>query len=279
MEEGDINSVLKALKNKEKIVVMLAPSFVAEFSYPEIVFQLKKAGFDKIVELTFGAKMINRDYHKQLCKSKQLLISSVCPGIVETINSQMPQYKNNLIKVNSPMVATAKICKKIFPKHKVLFISPCHFKKTESKNTKIISYVLDYQQLKQLFKQLKIEKVKIKHFHFDKFYNEYTKIYPLTGGLSKTAHLKGIIKKEEVKVIDGIANVLTFLKNPDKKTRFLDVNFCVGGCVGGPCISSRNIEQNKKKVLTYLTMAKHENIPEVDKGLVKKAKGISFINE
>jgi hypothetical protein len=49
-----------------KYIIMLAPSFVVDFSYPQIIGQLKELGFDKIVELTFGAKMVNREYHKIL---------------------------------------------------------------------------------------------------------------------------------------------------------------------------------------------------------------------
>jgi len=274
----DLNDFLKALKNKNKFVALLAPSFVAEFEYPKIILQLKKLGFDKVVELTFGAKMINRDYHKILENSKNFKISSVCPGIVQTIKSQFPQFEENLIPVDSPMIATGKICKKFYPKHKIVFLSPCHFKKIEAKNSSFIDYVLDYQELNSLLEQKNLVDVPVEHYHFDKFYNDYTKIYPLTGGLSKTAHLKGVIKKNETKIIDGISNVEKYLKKPDKKIRFLDVNFCVGGCIGGPCLSKTlSLDKKHKKVLDYLELSKHEDIPETKKGLIDKAKGISFL--
>ena len=83
-----------------KYVIMLAPSFVVDFSYPEIILGLRKLGFDKVVEVTYGAKMINREYHKILENSKELIISTTCPGIVETIKTSFPEYKSNLILVN-----------------------------------------------------------------------------------------------------------------------------------------------------------------------------------
>jgi hypothetical protein len=49
-EKEAVNQVLEALKKKTKIVVMLAPSFVADFNYPDILLYLKEAGFDKVVE-------------------------------------------------------------------------------------------------------------------------------------------------------------------------------------------------------------------------------------
>ena len=267
---------------KGKYLVMVAPSFVVDFSYPKILFQLKDLGFDKAVELTFGAKMVNREYHKILEKSKGLVISSVCPGIVETIKSKYPQYKKNLIPVDSPMTAMAKICKKIYPSHKIVFISPCNFKKIEAKNSKNVDYVIDYFELREILEKNKLSKKKSpkKDIFFDKFYNDYTKIYPLSGGLSKTANLKNILNPEEEKIIDGILDVEKFLKNPDKKIKFLDVTFCEGGCIGGPLVISKlPIILRKRKVLKYLKSAEKEKIPFKRKGIVKEAEGISFRSE
>ena len=40
----------------EKVICLLAPSFPVDFSYPEILLDLKKIGLNKIVELTYAAK-------------------------------------------------------------------------------------------------------------------------------------------------------------------------------------------------------------------------------
>ena len=264
---------------KGKYVVMLAPSFIVDFDYPSIISQLKKLGFDKVVEVTFGAKMINRLYQDNLRNSKKFFISTACPGIVETIKSKYPKYVKNLIPVDSPMIAMGKICKKTYPKHKIVFISPCNFKKIEASKSKYVDYVIDYKELKNLFEELRIGEFK-KEILFDRFYNDYTKIYPLAGGLSKTAHLKGVVKKNEVEVIDGIAKVEKFLKKPKKGVRFLDCNFCVGGCIGGPCVNYKeNLRKRKKKVLNYLKKSKKQDIPEPKKGLIEKAKGIGFVRK
>ncbi|MFA5993065.1 MAG: [Fe-Fe] hydrogenase large subunit C-terminal domain-containing protein [Candidatus Pacearchaeota archaeon] len=269
------------LKDKEiKVVAMLAPSFAAEFDYPKIISILKSFGVDKVVELTFGAKMINRYYHKQLeanKKSKKLIISSVCPGIVFTIKQKYPKLVKNLILVDSPMIAMAKICKKTFPKHKVLFISPCNFKKLEAENSKYVDFVINYQELHKLIEKNKTTLKADGCVSWDKFYNDYTKIYPLSGGLSKTAHLRGIINKNEVMIIDGINNLEEFLKKTKQRVRFLDVTFCRGGCIGGPYLSKNtSLAERKKRLMTYMQVAKKEKIPECRKGEIKEAKGISF---
>jgi len=261
---------------KGKYLAMVAPSFVVDFPYPSIIPQLRELGFKKVVELTFGAKMINREYHKILENSDKLIISSVCPGIVDFIKNKYPQYKENLIPVDSPMIAMAKICRKTYPGYKIIFLSPCNFKKTEAKNSGIVDYVINYKELKELFLRYKINPKK-ERVYFDKFYNDYTKIYPLAGGLSKTAHLKGVVKKDEVKIIDGIGEVVKFLEKSDKKIKFLDANFCIGSCIGGPCINSKeSIPERRKKVLSYLSLAREEDIPNPRLGLVEKAKDIDF---
>ncbi|MBR9702260.1 hypothetical protein GOV13_05060 [Candidatus Pacearchaeota archaeon] len=276
LKKNNISKIEKELKKGVKMVAMVAPSFVAEFEYPSMIHQLKDLGFDKVVELTFGAKMINREYHKILKNSKGLIISSACAGVVETIKNKYPQYKKNLVKVDSPMTATGKICKKLWPKHKTVFISPCEFKKIEAGKSKHVDYVIDYEQLRELFKKNKIKKKRGKVL-FDKFYNDYTKIYPLSGGLGKTAQIRKILKKDEILTIEGIKEIMKFLDKPDPKIRFLDILFCVGGCIGGPHTSKKlTIPQKRKKVLNYLELAKTEDIPKTRKGVIENAKGIKF---
>ena len=277
-EKNDVVKIMSELDSGVKMVALVAPSFVVDFGYPSLLNRLNGLGFDKAVELTFGAKMINREYHKKLKKSRELVIASPCPGIVETITNKYPQFKKNLILVDSPMIATAKICRKYYPEHKLVFISPCDFKKIEVENCSCVDYVIDYDQLRELFKKRKIKaKCSENCLLFDRFYNDYTKIYPLSGGLGKTAHLKGVIKEEEVLVVDGIKNVMKFLDKPDSKIKFLDVLFCEGGCIGGPHVSDRlPLEKRRKKVFRYLEKSKNEDIPEDRKGVVEKAKGLKF---
>ena len=276
-DKNNIPIIEKQLRAKTvKLLAMVAPSFVTDFEYPCFVQKLYDLGFDKTSELTFGAKMINREYYKKLKKAKGLVIASPCPGIVTTIKNKYPQYVKNLIRVDSPVVAMAKVCRRHFPKHKIVFISPCDFKKVEINACPHIDGIIDYDQLRGLFRKYKI-KTRRCDILFNKFYNDYTKIYPLSGGLAKTAKVKGILKPEEILIVDGVKKVMKFLDNPDPKIKFLDVLFCNGGCIGGPHTSKKlTLPQKRKRVLNYLKEAKQEDIPENRKGLIKKAKGIKF---
>ena len=276
MEE--VERLVHEIRKGTKLVAMLAPCFVAQFDYPQIIGQLRALGFDKVVELTFAAKIVNHEYHKILKDSKGFLISTVCPGVVSTIKTKFPQYNKNLIKVYSPMIVMGKVCRKLYPNHKIVFVSPCNFKKIEAKTTDDVDVVIDMTELAELMKKNKINSKNIKsNMKFDKFYNDYTKIYPLAGGLSKTAHIKQIMNLEKSRSIDGIAKVIEFLKKPDKQVKFLDANFCVGGCIGGPLLTKeRSLEEKKERVLDYVKMALKEKIPGGEKGVFKEAKGIKI---
>jgi iron only hydrogenase large subunit-like protein len=269
---------IKEELDKNKTVAMIAPCFVVEFDYSSFIVMLKELGFDKVVELTFGAKLINKEYHNLLKNSKKLMIASVCPGIVETISKSLPKYTKNIMRIDSPMIAMAKVCKKIYPQHKIVFISPCEFKKIEAKKSGIIDYCIDLVELKKLFGKYKIKERKIKKkVYFDGLYNEYTRVYPLAGGLSKTAHLKGILKEDESKKIDGIAEVIRFLKKPDKKIKFLDATYCIGGCIGGQYLTKDlTLMEKRERVMKYFKKAEKETIPKSRQGIFIKAKGINF---
>jgi iron only hydrogenase large subunit-like protein len=146
----------------------------------------------------------------------------------------------------------------------------------EAQTTDDVDIAIGMNELQDLFDKYKIKPRKVKNPpKFDMFYNEYTKIYPLAGGLSKTAHIKQILKEGESKNIDGIARVIEFLKNPDPKVKFLDANFCGGGCIGGPLLTpNKTLDEKKKRVLDYVQKAVHEKIPKGEKGVLDKAKGI-----
>ncbi|HPQ79798.1 MAG TPA: [Fe-Fe] hydrogenase large subunit C-terminal domain-containing protein, partial [Candidatus Dojkabacteria bacterium] len=75
---------------KEKYVCLVAPSFASEYEYPDFVYRLRKLGFEKVMEVTFGAKMTNLTYYSILKESiergeKKTWIASPCPTIVNFI--------------------------------------------------------------------------------------------------------------------------------------------------------------------------------------------------
>jgi len=278
---SDIKKFEELLRSKEKLVCMLAPSFVADFDYPEIVWSLKELGFDKVVELTFGAKMTNIYYHKVIKEDKtKTWIASPCPTIVEFIRNKYPKLKKNLIPVHSPVGSMSFICGKIYPKHKNVFIGPCLTKKVEIKELDEVKLALTFKELGVILREKGIDKVRKRRSTFDKFYKDYTKIYPLSGGLSNTLHYKKILKKNEILIIDGMDEVSKvfskFREGKYKDYIFIDCLACAGGCIGGPGMSKdKPLKEKKKRVIQYRNFARRH---EKDLGRRGKKFHVSEIN-
>ncbi|MEI7919419.1 MAG: [Fe-Fe] hydrogenase large subunit C-terminal domain-containing protein [bacterium] len=175
---------------KEKFVCLLAPSFPVDFAYPQIILDLKKIGGEKVVELTYAAKLINMEYERILKENPtKRYICPNCPTVVKLIEVKYPELMEYIIDVGSPMVVMHNFVKKSYgPEYKTLFIGPCLAKKMEAKQYGV-DYAITFKELQEIFDYCKENNVPECEFtysvtedgtpDFDKFYNDYTKVYPL----------------------------------------------------------------------------------------------------
>lgn len=252
----------------QKYVCMLAPAFVAEFEYPDVVYKLRKLGFDEVVELTFGAKMVNLAYYEFLKEKiekgeKKTWIASPCPTLVNIVKTKFPHLISNLVPVLSPMGAMALICKRYYPDYKRVFVGPCVTKKMEAQELGTVDEAITFKELNEMFKAKNIpEKVTESKYcvTFEKFYNDYTKVYPISGGLSSTLHYKNILQKKDILVMEGVENIMKvfseFKDGMYKDYKFLDMLTCEGGCINGPgMVGERSVKERTKKVLEYREFA------------------------
>lgn len=277
---------------KEKYICLLAPSFVSEFDYPDIVYRLRMLGFDKVLELTFGAKMTNLSYYSVIKDSldkgeKKTWIASPCPTLVNFIKVKYPHLVDNLVPVHSPMGSMGLICKKFYPNYKVVFIGPCVTKKLEAQEIKTVDFVMTFKELEELLKEKNIpEKIEDSKYckSFDKFYNDYTKIYPISGGLSDTLNYRHILKKREILVKEGLNDLIKIFDNFKNGTykhyKFLDVLNCKGGCINGPgMIGNRSVSKRRKRVLKYRDFAWRYEKDLGRTGGKADAQGIDFMRK
>lgn len=257
------------LEKDKKYICLLAPSFAAEFDYPNIIYQLRMLGFDQVVELTFGAKMVNHAYYEILKESikkgeKKTWISSPCPTLVNFIKVKYPHLIPNLVPVLSPMGAMSLICKKYYPEHIQIFVGPCISKKLEAKELGGILEAWTFKELEIILKEEGIpqEVTDSKYcISFDKFYNDYTKIYPISGGLSTTLHYTNILKEKDILVMEGLNDLMKILEKFEngmyKNYKFLDLLNCKGGCINGPgMIGTRSVKERTKRIMDYREYAR-----------------------
>jgi iron only hydrogenase large subunit-like protein len=256
---AEAEELILALEQKQPLVGMIAPSFPIVFSYPGIITALKKLGFTHLAEVAVGARKTNEELIALMQKNPAArYITSPCPTIVRMVKKQMPQYAKYFTSgVDSPMVATAKICAKKFPGCRPVFIGPCLVKKLEAKedHPELKILVVTYEELKQVFKRFQIDfnMAGAVGDKFDLYETGLTRIYPVDGGLS---HSSGLLRQfqSQVMVVSGWKNCQQAIKDfdQDSQTRLLDILFCEGGCIGGPGIkSSLTPEERKQKILDY----------------------------
>ncbi len=277
------------LRKDQKYIYLLAPSFVTEYPYPDIVYRLRMLGFEKVMEVTFGAKLTNLTYYSVLKASiekgeKKTWIASPCPTIVNFVRVKYPELVQNLVPVHSPMSCMGLVCREMYPNHKIVFIGPCMTKKMEAQETKAVDEVWTFKELEDTLKENKIsEKVTDPQYSitFDKMYNDYAKIYPVSGGLSATLNYTHILKKNEILVMEGLNNLMpifeSFKNGVYKHYKFLDVLNCDGGCINGPAmISKKSIPERRKKVFKYRDFARRYEKDLGRTGVKADAEGINF---
>ncbi len=254
---NDAAQCIELLKNKARLVAMVAPSFPVMYAYPQIVSRLRALGFAFVVEVAAGAKDTNSELVTLLKENPEArFITSPCPGFVRMVRTQYPRFLPYLaFKVDSPMVATAKIVKEKYPDCRLVFIGPCLAKKLESSEDypELGIVTLTYRELDQIFQTFGIGEVDAAGTAFDITAPE-TRIYPMDGGLTQTSGARALLKEEQIRIVSSWKNIPKTLEEFEKNPtiRLVDILFCDGGCINGPGIVSKlSLEERKQKILEF----------------------------
>jgi len=253
----DIQELLTLLDKKQKAVAMLAPSFIVDFEYPQVAGMLRRLGFKYVVEVAKGAVETNRQLNNLLKNNPdKKFITSPCPTVVRTIRNKYPELVQYLAKIDSPMSAMAKICRKKYPRHKIVHFSPCIVKKLEASEDfpELEILALTYKDLVKIFKARNIKPKFWDRFSGFDITAKETRLYPISGGLAQSS---GIIKKftdAQYDVISGpllVEKVLQeFLQKPELKV--VDILNCEGGCINGPgMVSKDSLDRRRQKVIAF----------------------------
>lgn len=191
----------------------------------------------------------------QVSAANRLFISTACPAVVEYINKYVPERTANLTKLTSPLLAHCRLLKTALGKDiEVIFIGPCIAKKIEAdRHPDLLSLSLSFTDLRQW---LKDENIVLKDIHtsvFDKFVMSKAgegAAYPVEGGMIETLKPYEQSQKAYLMQITGIENIKRELKNIREEALdrpiFIECLACEGGCVNGPCTSSKKSGLEKR---------------------------------
>ena len=224
------------LKSGEKVIVSLAPSFVANYDGVGINSMrtaLKRLGFFEVEETAIGATIVKKEYEEMLAgEERDVIISSCCHSINLLIQKYFPAELKCLADVMSPMQAHCADIKKRYPGARTVFIGPCVAKKDEAQRYPgIVDAVLTFEELTRMLREKNIVPEREK----DSSEESLARIFPTAGGVIKT-----LLNKNEhytYMAIDGVENCITALKDIEHGNLhkcFIEMNACVGSCIGGP---------------------------------------------
>lgn len=271
---NEINHVIDLLSNNN-VYALIAPSFAASYpeDYNKIPTALKKIGFKKVIETAFGADLVGREYAALFeARGTRTIITSACPAINNLIEKYHEELIPNLAQIVSPMIAAAKYIKKFdSPDIKTVFIGPCAAKKSEYIDDEIagvIDAALTFTELNEIIYQKGIILSSLEDSELDPPYANIGKIFPLAGGLLKTADAPSDILARDVIIVEGkdkAIKIIEEIKEGKIKNKFIDILFCEG-CINGPAIESElDYFSRREALIKYF----NEKITLVDKNVWK----------
>ena len=238
----DTERFFNDLKNGEKISVLIAPAFLADYpnDYERALGGLKKLGVSRFISVSFGADITTWAYIKYIQTHNYLGgISQPCPAVVGYIERYLPELLPKLFPVQSPMMCAAVYARKEMKlTEKLAFISPCIAKKMEiddPHNKGYVNYNVTFAHMMKYLKEHNLFGEPIK----DEIEYGLGSIYPMPGGLKENVYwLLG--NEVFIRQIEGEKKMYHFLKqNADRikggRTPFLfiDALNCEHGCISG----------------------------------------------
>lgn len=268
----DIEKVKNLFRAQKEVYVSLAPSWagVFDFSSTKMIAILKKLGFTAVSETALGAQEVSIKTAEMLKKANnELLISSACPVIVDYIRFYNPKFTKNITPIASPAITHAKMLKNKYGDNiSVVFIGPCIAKKNEAdKHPDLIDVSLTFEELKFWINEEFINISELGQDSKNVFVPEESyegALYPIEGGMNETIKKVGI--ENDVQLLN-ISSIETFEKSLKglsteklKKTIFIEALACAGGCISGPCISTKKAGINvTSDILSSIKL--RENVP------------------
>lgn len=241
----DTERFFEDLKKGEKISLLLAPAFLANYpkEYASVLGGLKEMGVNRIISISFGADITTWAYIRYITEHHfKGGISQPCPAIVRYIEKYIPELIPNLIPVHSPLMCGAIYARKYMKvPDKLAFISPCIAKKNEIEDPNCggyVSYNVTFDHLMKYVREHKISGKPVK----DEIEYGLGSIYPMPGGLKENVYW---FCGEEIFIrqIEGEKHAYEFLE--DYKERVLngkelpfmvDALNCDKGCLYGTAV-------------------------------------------
>ena len=283
---------LDVLKQYEYTVALPAPSLYSQFNNLDdvniVLNALLMMGFHDVFEVSAAAELVSEATREYLSENPDRLpaISTACPSVVRLIRVRFPNLIPNLLPLNPPVevaaiLAAEKAMKETgLPREKIgiIFISPCPSKVTYVKSP----LGTDHSEVDRV---LAIKDVYPQLLYCMKAVGDDPPEIGTSGkiGISwgrSGGEASGLFT-EEYLAADGIENVIRVLEDMEDQKftnlKFVELNACNGGCVGG-VLTVENpyvAEVKLKRLRKYMPVAR-SHIEGNAEELVKWTKEVQY---
>lgn len=202
----------KLAKSKEAIAALLDPSIAGEFpditDYRKFVNMVRKLGFQFVHEVAFGVELVAGQYKKLINSSKgKYYLFANCPISVLYIEKYKPDLIKNLAPIMPPVIASARIVRKVHGENvRCVYISPLIASKEEAfrlEKEEKIDTVLTFIELRELFKEYKIDEKNLEYSEFDEPMGFKGSLFPLSNGILEAADIDQHILSSKVITAEG----------------------------------------------------------------------------
>lgn len=245
--EDDTERFFDDLKKGEKISLLLAPAFKANYpdEYESILGALKDLGINRIISVSFGADICTWGYLNYIDKYDFTGgISQPCPAAVSYIERYLPELIPNLFPVQSPLMCAAIYARKEMGlTDRFAFISPCIAKKIEMEdphNEGLVQYNVTFDHLLRYIKDHNIKGSKAK----SEIEYGLGSFYPTPGGLAETVRWF-LGDSVFIRQIEGERRLYEWMhtnadriKNHETPFLFIDALNCEKGCICGTAVDT-----------------------------------------
>ncbi len=243
----DLPRVRQLLARNQRVIVSLAPSFVAEFPGirpGQLIGALRRLGFAGVSETALGAQEVSSHIAELFAREPgRILLSSACPTVVAYLQKHKPAYAHFMTELMSPLLAHCKMLRSVLGVDVgIVFVGPCIAKKIEADtHPELVDAALTFEDLRRWFEAERIEVAGIREGDGDRFVPHRSAegaIYPIDGGMIAGIRSNCPVTDCSFMSFSGIGAIERALcgledMRPDRGL-FIELLACEGGCVNGP---------------------------------------------
>ncbi len=243
---GDVRQLLASGR---RIAAIVAPSFPSEFPdipYRRLLGMIRHLGFEIVTEVAFGADLVADRYRRLLDGANgRRYVATTCPAVVEYVERYAPHLVGSLAPVVSPMMAATRVVHRMHGDDvAVVFVGPCVAKKQEGAvfGRGEMDAVLTFPELRALFAEAGLDALAtVEESDFDPPLARIGGLFPISGGLLRTADIDDDIMTGDAVVVDGRATFVEAIREFESgaiDSTLLEVLACTG-CIMGPAVTQR----------------------------------------